>query len=313
MAFEKAPSPKNASPANPKMNFPRNPRLEILVLMSLMKYGYSTYMVRLYDAMIFFKKTLFVCKSLYLLGFLWLVHPVFADNIAFFYALDQDLQALQKENTPEKTFKLGNRTVSRFSIGGHVVCAIKMKSGNMETAVSAASLLAIQKFDRIFSSGPAGGLSDRMSIGTWHGISAVVPYQTGTWTASGFVPAERMELKESLSGARGLDLPTSALASGDVFVASSLERQRIRELSEADLIDMNLAGLAKAAASYTVPLTAVRVVSDHADDQAPEQFARFVESYDGRGAGYFLRWLSSLPENKTLPKQYPGLKKLLEN
>ncbi len=295
------------------MNFPRNPRLETLVFISLMKYAHSTYRIRLYDAMIFSKKTLFVCKLLCLFGFLWAAMPVFADSIAFFYALDPDLQVLQKENMPEKTFKLGSRTVYRFSIGGHVVCAIKMKSGNMETAVSAASLLGVQKFDRVFSSGPAGGLSDQMSIGTWHGISSLVPYQAGTWTASGFVPAERMELKDSLSAARGLDLPTSALASGEVFVASAMERQRIRELSEADLIDMNLAGLAKAAVSHNVPLTAVRVVSDHADDQAPEQFARFVGSYDGRGAGYFLRWLSSLPENKTLPKQYPGLKNLLED
>jgi len=76
---------------------------------------------------------------------------------------------------------------------------------------------------------------------------------------------------------------------------------------------MNLAGLMKAATGHSVPLMVVRLVSDRTDDQAPERFARFVESYNGRGARYFLHWLSSLPENKTFPKQYPGLKKLLED
>ena len=89
-----------------------------------------------------------------------------ADTIAFFYALDADLQSL-KSAAPElgQAASIGSRSVQRLRLGPHTIYAIKMGSGAVETAASAQALLTRNRCDWAFSLGPAGALTDSIPTG----------------------------------------------------------------------------------------------------------------------------------------------------
>ncbi len=54
----------------------------------------------------------------------------------------------------------------------------------------------------------------------------------------------------------------------------------------------------------------VRVVSDRAGGEAPEEFRQFTRDYRGDLARRLAEWLSTLPPDTESPSQYPALRRL---
>lgn len=243
-----------------------------------------------------------------LLFFLTAIQSVSARNIAFLYALDKDLTVLKSRGTSERVVPIGNRKVSIIHLGANTIFAIKMHSGSIETAVSAQALLSRERIDKAFSTGPAGALKESLSRGQWVAIQSCLSYQAGSHTRSGHVIPEPDVIFEN---PQELNLPLAAIASGELFIASDEKKQEIIQQTDADLIDMNTAGLSTACKSHNVPLYCIRIVSDLADNQESNDFADFVQEYDGEGARLFFEWLKKLPPDETDPSSHPHLKKIL--
>lgn len=243
-----------------------------------------------------------------------------AETIAFFYALDQDFQTLKTNAVPMgNPMKVGSRSIATLQLQTHRVYAVKMGSGAVETAASAQALLARVRCDIAFSTGPVGALSDALPIGSWHGVTNFTAYQKGAWTVNGFQPTAASPMT-SETNAQALKLPalfiTNApitVASGEMFVASSSQRQQLRDSTGADAVDMNLFGLTTVCADHRVPLFCWRVVSDKADDNASEAFKKFAASYDGAGGQAVAAIITNLPVNSNSPAAYPNLLKALGN
>jgi nucleoside phosphorylase len=242
-----------------------------------------------------------------------------ADDVAFFYALEADFSALQKEGAlARQPVKVGQRAIQVVSLGKHKVYAVKMGSGAVETATSAQALLARFRCDRAFSIGPVGGLADSATPGSWHWVKQATAYQRGSWTSAGFQlnKASVVGFEEPAQPARP-ELFRGAgpitVASGEIFVNSSSYREQLRETSGAEAVDMNLFGLATVCADHRVTLTNWRVVSDKADDNAGEDFRKFTENYKGEGGKALAELIKNLPPNPNSPQSYPELEKLLNN
>jgi len=255
---------------------------------------------------------------LFCLGHLAVCHGR-ADTIAFFYALDSDFQALKREAQPVgQPLKVGTRSIAALQISAHRVYAVKMGSGAVETATSVQALLARVRCDAAFSVGPVGGLSDKLKAGSWSRVAEVVCYQKGSWTKTGFQlsPSSVVSLRSNALDTVSLPEPFRALgtikvASGEVFIASDSYRTQLRESTGADAVDMNLFGLVTVCADYRLPLVCWRVVSDRADDNASENFRRFVAGYDGAGGKAVAQIIKTLPVNPNSPMAYPNLQKAL--
>lgn len=72
------------------------------------------------------------------------------------------------------------------------------------------------------------------------------------------------------------------IASGDRFVSSHSERQRLRSRLPGVLcVEMEGAAAAQVCFEYGVPIAVVRVISDAADDAAAVEFTRFIECIAG--------------------------------
>jgi nucleoside phosphorylase len=240
-----------------------------------------------------------------------------ADTVAFFYALDKDFETLKAEAQPvSQSIKVGSRTIQALSLNSHRVYAVKMGAGAVETATSAQALLARVHCDEAFSVGPVGELSDKLKVGTWHQAREIVAYQKGSWTKTGFQLSANATL--NLTNASPTNPPelfqkldSIKVASGEIFVASDNYRAQLRETTDADAVDMNLFGLATVCADHQLPLTCWRIVSDHADDNASEDFKNFVANYDGAGGKAVAEIIKNLPANPNSPEAYPNLRKIL--
>jgi len=265
----------------------------------------------------FYWKKLFTIASA--LGFAFL-SVAKADDIAFFYALEADFRAVKDAGAvTAKPVKVGDRAIQMITLRTHKVYAVKMGSGPVETAISAESLLARFRCDRAFSLGPVGAISDKLEIGHWSRVDWLVAYQKGSWTNSGFQPKDgdinlAKELEpQSVVPSLFQKLSKIRVASGEIFVASNSYRERLREATNADAVDMNLFGLVSVCSDHHVPLINWRIVSDKADDNAGEDFRKFTETYDGAGGKAVAELIKNLPANPNSPQSYPELEKLLKN
>lgn len=253
-------------------------------------------------------------------GFLFLIISIqsalLAERVAYFYALDQDLNAFERLAGPPVTSQtVGQTTIHSYIVGKHRVYAAKMGSGCVQTAITAQALLTLNRCDVVISSGPAGALDDQFAVGDWVVAGRAVPYQKGSYDFSGFslAPDEAMSVGDpKLIDQLPERIPTAAIASGEVFVASDAYRVELSTLSDCSLVEMNLFGLAKTMQSHGLSGIHLRVVSDFADANASRDFRSFADGYDGEGGTIVHEWVRGLPSSGASPIEYENLRRLLE-
>ena len=240
-----------------------------------------------------------------------------ADTIAFFYALDADLQSL-KSAAQElgQAASIGSRSVQRLRLGPHTIYAIKMGSGAVETAASAQALLTRNRCDWAFALGPAGALMESISTGGWYRVNQVIAWQHGSSASTS--PADYPAWNTDWTRLPATNFPspldttsTVTIASGEQFISTADDRDRLQALTQADAVDMNSYGLAVVCADHGVPLFSWKIISDQADENAPETFKNFIATYSGAGGKAVAGIIQSLPPNPNDPSTYPAIEKLL--
>jgi len=233
-----------------------------------------------------------------------------ADTIGFFYALDADLQALKTEaREVGQSVQVGSRSIQRLRLDTHTVYAIKMGSGAVETAASAQALLSRFRCDWAFSLGPAGALSDAVETGRWYRVERVAAWQHGQTAPSWRTDWSRFPVANIPA-----PLETTAslsVASGELFISATGERDRLQAISQSDAVDMNGFGLALVCADHGVPLFAWKIISDRADENASEIFRAFVAGYAGEGGRALAEIIKALPANPNDPATYPAIERRL--
>ena len=144
-----------------------------------------------------------------------------------------------------------------------------------EAASRAASLLVSAGAQALISWGCAGGLAPELKPG-----NLVIPTQIVQ--ASGEIlpvdPAWAQRLSERI--AQDVRAFQGKLLETSVIVSAAAEKQRLFELTQALVIDMESAGIARSAAEHNVPFLAVRSVVDPASTTLPSSIA---DSFDNRG------------------------------
>ena len=239
------------------------------------------------------------------------------DTIGFFYALDADLQGLKSlaQESGQST-KVGTRSIQRLQLDTHAIYAVRMGAGAVETATSAQALLSRFRCDWAFSLGPAGALSDAVETGRWYRVDRALAWQRGAPESaeneavpSWKTPWNRIPVATLPEPFRSS--PAISVASGEQFISTAGERDRLQAATQADAVDMNSFGLAAVCADHGVPLFSWKIVSDQADENASENFRAFVSTYSGEGGRALAEVIRSLPANPNDPASYPAIDKLL--
>jgi nucleoside phosphorylase len=270
------------------------------------------------------KSVITLSHLLGVLGLIFSFGNVRAGRVAWFYALEEDRAAFEKEaGPPQRTSNLvGGTTVREYRVGPHKVVAAKMGSGCVTTAVTVARVLALSPVDRVVSTGPAGGIGDGVKVGEWFEVGEVVAWQQGRAGEGGriFLKEEARMVVEGWGEAGGENGDKQSvtgdrrrvLVSGEVFVASGEKRRELAREFEAELVEMNAFGLLAALESMPVKVMILRVVSDLADERASEDFSGFLKEYDGAGGKMVAELVRDLPVGKDEPAAHEALRELLE-
>ena len=251
-----------------------------------------------------------VSRSFLLAATLFCTLAARGDTIGFFYALDADLQGLKTlANEMGQSTTVGTRPIQRLQLGAHSIYAIKMGSGAVETAASAQALLARTRCDWAFSLGPAGALSEVAQTGCWYRVDRVMAWQRGKTDGTWSTDWSRLPVPDLPAP---LQTPsTISVASGEQFISTTRERDRLQATTQADAVDMNSFGLALVCADHAVPLFSWKIVSDRADENASETFRAFISAYSGEGGRALAEIIRALPANPNDPASYPAIQELL--
>ncbi|HRV46045.1 MAG TPA: hypothetical protein P5208_12160, partial [Smithellaceae bacterium] len=205
--------------------------------------------------------------------------------------------------------RVGSRSVQRLQLDAHTIYAVKMGSGAVETAVSVQALLSRFRCDWAFSIGPAGALSDEMATHQWHRVGSVTAWQTDSQAKTWRTDWTRLPVAVFPSPLQTTS--TIAVASGEQFISTTRERDRLQAMTQADAVDMNSFGLALVCADHGVPLFAWKIISDHADESASATFRSFIATYSGEGGAALAGIVQALPANPSDPASYPAIERLL--
>lgn len=245
------------------------------------------------------------------------IFPAHGDTIGFFYALDADLQGLKTlAREMGQSAKVGTRSIQRLQLGTHTIYAVKMGSGAVETAASAQALLARSRCDWAFSLGPAGALSDSIETSQWYRVTHVIAWQHGSSATADSSGSPSWNTDWSRLPVMNLPSPlettsTISVASGEQFISTTGDRDRLQATTQADAVDMNSYGLSLVCADHGVPLFSWKIVSDHADEEASETFKTFIATYSGEGGKALAEIIQALPANPNDPSSYPAIEKIL--
>lgn len=224
--------------------------------------------------------------------------------IAILSALPQEQAGLVHAMTGVETVARAGREFSIGQLDGHPVVLALSRIGKVAAATTTATLLEYFGARAVLFTGVAGGVGPGVAVGDVVVASAFVQHdmdasplfprfeipltgQSVLAVDGGWTQALRKAAQAALAGmafqGRAVQVHTGLIATGDRFVCSAQEVQRIvQDLAAAQhqalAVEMEGAAVAQVCADYGVPLAAVRTVSDRADDSAHVDFPQFVES-----------------------------------
>ena len=249
-------------------------------------------------------------------------------RLALVSAMHEELAAVLARMPDEQKTTVAGR---EFWVGhwhGHDVVVVLSRIGKVAAATTATTLIERFGVTRLVFTGVAGGLAPHVQVGDvvvardfiQHDMDASplfprhqVPLTGMTrFPADGALsdalaaaaPLALQDMLASLPQADWLNLDLAKakvhqglIASGDRFVSQTSESQALqRDLPEALAVEMECAAMAQVCHDYGVPLAAVRIISDRADDAAHVDFPKFIQTIASRYSVAVLdRLLASLP------------------
>lgn len=199
-------------------------------------------------------------------------------RIGIVAGVQAELDALLPD-APGETLRCPGLEVRKVTHQGRELFLACAGIGKVAATTAATLLHAHVGAELLMVIGTAGKLSNR--AGRAFCIESAVQSDYGAMRDAGFEhyaagtlpigPARLMPFAAHPVAGHGL--PVARIASADMFVESPLHAARLRDTLGADLVDMETAAVAQAAALLGLPWLAVKAATDGADDDSAGAFA----------------------------------------
>ena len=249
-------------------------------------------------------------------------------------AMREELAAVLERITGTHCRRAAGRDFYAGCWHGREVVAVLSRMGKVAAATTATALIESFGVTEIVFTGVAGGLGPGVKIGDVVvardflqydlDASPLFPrYQVPLYDRARFPADARLACRLALAAAGALADPAQLLGghaplrqfgltspvvhqglviSGDRFIATGEDSAALRgALPDALAVEMEGAAIAQVCHDYGVPLAAVRIISDRADDAAHIDFTRFVTGVASRySAAIIDAFVSSPPQRAAL-------------
>ena len=214
----------------------------------------------------------------------------FKAEIGIICALDVELAGIKNMMADISVEKISGVTFICGTLEGKKAVAAECGVGKVFAAICAEAMILKYRPEIIINSGVAGGLSKTLSISDAAIATDAVEHDMDSSALgdpvgmiSGIniikLPCDEYAVKLLLGAAKDLGIHAEAgtIASGDKFIASDSDRERIRQNFGAIACEMEGASIAHVCYVNSVRCAILRTVSDGGDDSAAKDFPAFCE------------------------------------
>lgn len=222
-------------------------------------------------------------------------------------AMPQEILMLKNEIIDLKVEKIGPREYFSGKINGNEVVMCASGWGKVAAASAASSLINLFRVDQLLFIGLAGSLDPQLEIGDiviadsliqhdvdLSSLKGIGKMNSPFWIDFSFISEARIVSKATQSvnqfisnleakkyshieGEYHPRIFTGTVGTGDQFIASAEGKNVIKnKFPQILCTEMEGAAIAQVAADYETPFTAIRIISDKADEHANESFVKFL-------------------------------------
>lgn len=222
-------------------------------------------------------------------------------------AMPQEILMLKKEIEDLSIEKIGPREYYSGKINGSEVVMCASGWGKVAAASAASSLINLFKVDQILFIGLAGSLDPKLEIGDIVIADSLIQHDVDLSSLKGlgdvkspfwvdfsfdvdpnlqkkaentidlFISKLKADEYSHIDSEYNPNIYIGAIGTGDQFVASIEGKNKIKNKFPKILCtEMEGAAIAQVAADYHIPCTAIRIISDKADEHANELFVSFL-------------------------------------
>ena len=222
-------------------------------------------------------------------------------------AMHEEILMLEHDIENLKIGQHGARKFYEGTIGGKQLVMCLSGWGKVAAASTATSLLNLYRVDQLVFIGLAGSLQNHLEIGDIVVADQLIQHDVDLSRLDGFrgveppfykkfrfqvkMDAQRRALEAvkqfvynlhrksypDINPAYSPRIHLGAIGTGDQFIASPKGKGRINHhFPELLCAEMEGAAIAQVASDYGVPCSVIRIISDKADDNAHDSFARFL-------------------------------------
>ena len=210
-------------------------------------------------------------------------------DIGILGAMDSEVDALISNLLFKRKEVVGSITFYIGYIGKRRVAIAKCGIGKVFAALAAEAMIIMYQPDLIVNTGVGGALRTGISVCDCLVADKLVQHDMDTsplGDPKGLISGinmiyfetdkRAMEIVRSACSKFGIRCHTGTIASGDAFVSTKEQKDRIRKEFDASVCEMEGAAIAQVAYVNKTPCCVIRAVSDSADEGSSMDYQKFL-------------------------------------
>lgn len=223
-------------------------------------------------------------------------------------ALELEIEALKELMDGARVETVSSVDFYRGSINGREVVVAAAGVGKVNAAVCAQTMILKYSPDLVINIGVAGGLSPELKIGDIAIADAVVEHDmdtTATGEPLGYIygieavemPCDKKTadmLESAVSSVGDIYVQRGIIASGDQFISTQEQRNKIIYNFGAIAAEMEGASIGHVCTMNKVPFAVLRAISDGANDSSPVDFETFAKMAAANSVKIILEFLKNI-------------------
>ena len=214
-------------------------------------------------------------------------------KIGIIGAMNEEIIELKSSMTNIKEIEISNLKFYEGKLLAKDVVLVESGIGKVNAAISTTLLISNFKVDKIIFTGVAGAVNPEIKVtdivigtdliesdmdvtaGGNYKLGDIPRMKTSNFKADPYLFTLAENVATKLFGAEKIH--NGRIISRDEFVASSEKVARLREIFNAECVEMEGAAVAHVCEVLNIPFLVLRSISDKADDEAGMSFDEFVK------------------------------------
>lgn len=214
-----------------------------------------------------------------------LTGATFTMKIAIMAAMEEEIRSIRQLIEDPSEVRIGWYPVVQGAVQNHHLITLLTDGG--KALAAAGTQLLIDRFqpDLVIFVGAAGALSPNLTVGDMvigtkfkqHDFD-ITPLASDNYTGQPWVETNAQLLAYLQSVQDGHHFKFGSILTGDQSIANTQQKNRLYQDFKGDCVEMEGWAVACVSRLNITPFVVIRVITDHADDQARESFAETLVS-----------------------------------